>query len=140
MSLVLCLVGISANCLHICVLTRKGMRKSPVHVVLRCIALADIGTMTSYLVSLTIPLRIRQLSVQIYIVRFEFFGDPYGYIYAWAYFLKFHATFSIALHAISIYLVVFMGFIRFMALDAVHFRWMMPRLAWSVRIQSHTTL
>lgn len=65
-----------------------------------------------------------------YILRFEFFMERYGYAFSWAYFLKFHAAFSIALHAISLYLVVFMAFIRFMALDAVHFRWMMPKLAW----------
>ncbi|KAH7727506.1 Protein DMSR-6 [Aphelenchoides avenae] len=112
LSLVLCLLGIAANCVHICVLTRKGMRKSPVHIVLRCIALADIGTMSSYL----------------------FFMEPHGYMFSWAYFLKFHAAFSIALHAISLYLVVFMAFIRFMALDAVHFRWMMPKLACAISI------
>uniref|UniRef100_A0AC34R955 G-protein coupled receptors family 1 profile domain-containing protein n=1 Tax=Panagrolaimus sp. JU765 TaxID=591449 RepID=A0AC34R955_9BILA len=65
----------------------------------------------------------------IYITRFEFFMDETGYSYSWAGFLKVHAMFSIALHAISIYLVCFMAFIRYLAMDAGHRRWMMPQPA-----------
>uniref|UniRef100_A0AC35GU56 G-protein coupled receptors family 1 profile domain-containing protein n=1 Tax=Panagrolaimus sp. PS1159 TaxID=55785 RepID=A0AC35GU56_9BILA len=113
-AVILCVVGLIANCLHICVLTRRQMRRSAVHTVLTVIAFCDIGTMTSYL---------------IYITRFEFFMQEEGYPYSWAGFLKIHAVLSIALHAISIYLVVFMAFIRFLAMDAGHRKWMVPQPA-----------
>ncbi|TMS34138.1 hypothetical protein L596_001779 [Steinernema carpocapsae] len=91
------------------------MRDSAVHAVLTCIAMADMGTMISY---------------SIYITRFEFFMDESGYSYGWAVFLKLHAVFSIALHAISLYLVVLMAYIRFMAIKARYTKWLMPQLAW----------
>lgn len=65
-----------------------------------------------------------------YITRFEFFAESNGYVYFWAEFLRLHAVVSIALHAVSLYLVVFMAFIRLMALDIGKSKWMMPKLAW----------
>lgn len=48
--LFLCVFGILFNILHVIVLTREKMRNSAVNVVMVCIALADIGTMLSYLI------------------------------------------------------------------------------------------
>jgi high-affinity Fe2+/Pb2+ permease len=50
--LILCLFGILFNCLHVIVLTRQNMRNSAVNIVMCFIALADIGTMASYLIYL----------------------------------------------------------------------------------------
>ncbi|CAD5210490.1 unnamed protein product [Bursaphelenchus okinawaensis] len=113
-ALLLCLGGLIINCIHISILTLPRMRNSSVHTTLTCIALADLGTMTSYL---------------IYITRFEFFVSLQGYAYAWALFLQVHAVLSIALHALSIYLVTLMAFLRLMAMSAGQSMWMKPRLA-----------
>ncbi|XGW07713.1 hypothetical protein V3C99_010681 [Haemonchus contortus] len=72
-SVLLCLFGLLANSIHIWVLTRPRMRFSSVHTVLVCIAVSDMGTMTSYL---------------IYMTRFEFMQESTGYPYGWAMFLK----------------------------------------------------
>uniref|UniRef100_A0A1I7YLW7 G_PROTEIN_RECEP_F1_2 domain-containing protein n=1 Tax=Steinernema glaseri TaxID=37863 RepID=A0A1I7YLW7_9BILA len=113
-SIVLCVLGLLANSVHIWVLTRPQMRDSAVHAVLTCIAMADMGTMISY---------------SIYIIRYEFFLDVEGYPYGWSMFLKLHAVMSIALHATSLYLVVLMAYIRYMAIKARYTKWMMPKLA-----------
>ncbi|KHJ95065.1 hypothetical protein OESDEN_04995 [Oesophagostomum dentatum] len=76
-AVLLCLFGLLANSIHIWVLTRPRMRFSSVHSVLVCIAVSDMGTMTSYL---------------IYMTRFEFMVDHTGYPYGWALFLKYFIT------------------------------------------------
>ncbi|CAO4363785.1 hypothetical protein L5515_013020 [Caenorhabditis briggsae] len=109
LSFVLCILGLAANLIHICVLTRPRMRHSSVHTVLVCIAFSDMGTMSSYL---------------LYISRFEFLPEKEGYPYIWALFLKCHAMVSIALHAITLYLVVLMAFIRLSAMKLTTSRWL----------------
>ncbi|VDO66697.1 unnamed protein product [Heligmosomoides polygyrus] len=108
-AVLLCLFGLLANSIHIWVLTRPRMRFSSVHTVLVCIALSDMGTMTSYL---------------IYMIRFEFMQDHSGYPYGWALFLKIHVVLSIALHAITLYLVVLMAFIRYSAMRVAQSEWL----------------
>ncbi|MFH4977558.1 hypothetical protein AB6A40_004267 [Gnathostoma spinigerum] len=109
-SVFLCTFGLLANFVHIWVLTRPRMKHSSVHTVLACIAVADIGTMTSYM---------------IYLGRYEFMKSSDGwYSYDWIMFLKIHVVLSIALHAVSIYLVVLMAFIRFRAMSTSNSRWM----------------
>uniref|UniRef100_A0A914ZQU1 G-protein coupled receptors family 1 profile domain-containing protein n=1 Tax=Parascaris univalens TaxID=6257 RepID=A0A914ZQU1_PARUN len=114
-SLFLCLFGLFCNFVHIWILTRPRMLPSSVHTVLTCIAIADIGTMTSYL---------------IYLLRYEFSRDmENGYPYGWVLFLKIHAVTSIALHGVSLYLVVFMAYIRLCAIRTTNSRWLKTRLA-----------
>ncbi|EYC01440.1 hypothetical protein Y032_0107g3802 [Ancylostoma ceylanicum] len=108
-AVLLCLFGLLANSIHIWVLTRPRMRFSSVHTVLVCIAISDMGTMTSYM---------------IYMTRFEFMVDHSGYPYGWALFLKIHVVISIALHAITLYLVVLMAFIRFSAMRLSSSEWL----------------
>ncbi|VDN59084.1 unnamed protein product [Dracunculus medinensis] len=103
-SFCLCIFGFIANSIHIWVLTRPRMIVSSVHTVLICIALADIGTMSSY---------------TLYLLRYEFNRIPdNGYPYIWVMFLMAHVVVSIALHAISLYLVVLMAFIRVRSIQA----------------------
>ncbi|KAE9415706.1 hypothetical protein Angca_000283, partial [Angiostrongylus cantonensis] len=113
-AVLLCFFGLLANSIHIWVLTRPRMRFSSVHTVLVCIAVSDMGTMSSYL---------------IYMIRFEFMGDRNGYPYGWALFLKMHVMISIALHAVTLYLVVLMAFIRFSAMRVSSSEWLRSRRA-----------
>ncbi|PAV63440.1 hypothetical protein WR25_22603 [Diploscapter pachys] len=114
LSLLLCVFGLLFNTLHILVLTRPRMRTSSVHSILVIIALSDMGTMTSYL---------------IYILRFELAMDRYGYSYEWAAFLKLHVVLSIGLHALTLYFVVLMAFIRFSALRIDTSKWLEKKRA-----------
>ncbi|WKX95082.1 hypothetical protein Q1695_011940 [Nippostrongylus brasiliensis] len=111
-AVLLCLFGLLANSIHIWVLTRPRMQFSSVHTLLVCIAVSDMGTMTSYL---------------IYMTRFEFMQDHRGYPYSWALFLKIHVVLSIALHAITLYLVVLMAFVRYSAMRVATSGWLQPR-------------
>ncbi|OZC11279.1 hypothetical protein X798_01695 [Onchocerca flexuosa] len=86
--MLLCLFGLFANCTHIWILRRPSMLRSSVHTVLICIALADIGTMSSY---------------AIYLLRYEFYtSSTGGYSYGWVLLLKLHVVLSTALHSISL--------------------------------------
>ncbi|VDM58853.1 unnamed protein product [Angiostrongylus costaricensis] len=89
-AVLLCLFGLLANSIHIWVLTRPRMRFSSVHTVLVCIAVSDMGTMSSYLI---------------------------------------HVMISIALHAVTLYLVVLMAFIRFSAMRVSSSEWLRSRRA-----------
>uniref|UniRef100_A0AAF5PWQ6 G-protein coupled receptors family 1 profile domain-containing protein n=1 Tax=Wuchereria bancrofti TaxID=6293 RepID=A0AAF5PWQ6_WUCBA len=97
-SMILCVFGLLANCTHIWILRRPSMLRSSVHTVLICIALADSGTMGSY---------------AIYLLRYEFCASSTGgYSYGWVLLLKLHVVLSTALHSISLYLLVFITYIR----------------------------
>ncbi|KAK6104189.1 Serpentine type 7TM GPCR chemoreceptor Srw family protein [Brugia pahangi] len=97
-SMILCVFGLLANCTHIWILRRPSMLRSSVHTVLICIALADSGTMSSY---------------AIYLLRYEFCASSTGgYSYGWVLLLKLHVVLSTALHSISLYLLVFITYIR----------------------------
>uniref|UniRef100_A0A1I7X2Y1 G_PROTEIN_RECEP_F1_2 domain-containing protein n=1 Tax=Heterorhabditis bacteriophora TaxID=37862 RepID=A0A1I7X2Y1_HETBA len=125
-AVLLCVFGLLANSIHIWVLTRPRMRYNSVHTVLVCIAASDMGTMTSYLVCyLYLYFQYFNIAIlQIYMSRFEFFQDHSGYPYGWALFLKVHVVLSIALHAITLYLVVLMAFIRFSVMKVSSSEWL----------------
>lgn len=65
-----------------------------------------------------------------YLLRYEFNRIPdNGYPYIWVMFLMAHVVVSIALHAISLYLVVLMAFIRVRSIQARSSRWLKTGLA-----------
>ena len=66
--------------------------QNSVHTVLTCIAVSDMGTMTSYLVSCAYS-PFSNCRFQIYMTRFEFLVNHLGYPYGWALFLKVNCLF-----------------------------------------------
>uniref|UniRef100_A0A915PHV4 G-protein coupled receptors family 1 profile domain-containing protein n=1 Tax=Setaria digitata TaxID=48799 RepID=A0A915PHV4_9BILA len=115
LSMLLCIFGLLANCTHIWILRRPSMLRSSVHTVLICIALADSGTMSSYV---------------IYLLRYEFYASSTGgYSYGWVVLLKVHVILSTALHGISLYLLVFMAYIRLCSIQTQHNRLLETKVA-----------
>ncbi|KAK0394204.1 hypothetical protein QR680_000616 [Steinernema hermaphroditum] len=113
---ILCPLGILANCVHILVLTRRRMRRSSINWILIGIAVCDILTMTSYFV---------------YILKFEIYTrllNHKGISFVWATILRIHASTSIALHSITLYLCVTMAFIRWKAMRTTQSKLMKPKV------------
>ncbi|VBB28027.1 unnamed protein product [Acanthocheilonema viteae] len=114
-SMLLCVFGLLANCTHIWILRRPAMLRSSVHTVLICIALADSGTMSSY---------------AIYLLRYEFCASSNGgYSYGWVLLLKLHVILSTALHSISLYLLVFITYIRLCSMQTQRSRLLETKVA-----------
>ncbi|CAJ0566170.1 unnamed protein product, partial [Mesorhabditis spiculigera] len=114
LAVILCIVGLLFNSVHIWVLRQPRLRSTSVHTVLIGIACSDISTMVSYL---------------IYNTRFEIFEHRYGYSYIWTGILVLHVTLSIACHAITLYLVVLMAFIRWRVMINPGSGWMRTQRA-----------
>uniref|UniRef100_A0A0R3RYY4 G_PROTEIN_RECEP_F1_2 domain-containing protein n=1 Tax=Elaeophora elaphi TaxID=1147741 RepID=A0A0R3RYY4_9BILA len=114
-SMALCVFGLLANCTHIWILRRPPMLRSSVHTVLIYIALADSGTMSSY---------------AIYLLRYEFYvSSTGGYSYGWVLVLKLHVVLSTALHSISLYLLVFITYIRLCSMKTQRSRLLETKVA-----------
>ncbi|KAJ6644548.1 G-protein coupled receptor dmsr-1 [Pseudolycoriella hygida] len=104
-SLVVCIFGTIANILNIIVLTRKDMSKTPINMILKWLAVADMFVMIEY-------------------IPFSYFHyiSPEGhrYAYTWATFLLFHMNFTQILHTISISLTVTLAVWRYVAIKHPH--------------------
>ncbi|GFT92258.1 sex peptide receptor [Nephila pilipes] len=101
-SVMVCLFGITANCMNIIVLTRKNMI-SPINVILTGLAVADMMVMISY-----VP-----FSVHNYLRTGLEEKDKFTF--GWALFTLFHAHFTVVNHTIATWLTVTVAIWRFMA-------------------------
>ncbi|KAI6190173.1 G-PROTEIN-RECEP-F1-2 domain-containing protein [Aphelenchoides bicaudatus] len=124
--LFLCIFGILFNILHVIVLTREKMKTSAVNVVMVAIALADIGTMLSYLIYILHFVINGQLSNGCTNLMSKF----------WMFFLLTHMFLSITLHSTTLWLAVFISFARNMALKGARLnsKWQNPYLAQKISV------
>uniref|UniRef100_A0A0N5BN65 G_PROTEIN_RECEP_F1_2 domain-containing protein n=1 Tax=Strongyloides papillosus TaxID=174720 RepID=A0A0N5BN65_STREA len=102
-SLFICIFGVIINFIHIIVLTRKNLRKSAVNCIMTVVAICDMLTMLTYLIY-NFHFRIA--------INFEFFNCINPFSYLWILFLYLHATSSIFLHSLTLWLAVAMAFLR----------------------------
>lgn len=98
-SLFISIYGVITNVINIIILTRKSMRSS-INCVLSGIALADIITMTSYII----------FALRFYILMPE--QSPERNTYGWMTFLMIHINLSLTSHTVSIWLGVIMAIMR----------------------------
>ncbi|KAF8782900.1 Sex peptide receptor like protein [Argiope bruennichi] len=101
-SIMVCLFGITANCMNIIVLTRKNM-VSPINVILTGLAVADMMVMISY-----VPFSLHNY------VRTGL-EEKEKFTFGWALFTLFHAHFTVVNHTIATWLTVTVAIWRFMA-------------------------
>lgn len=103
-SIIVCVFGIITNILNIIVLTRKDM-VSPTNTILTGLAVADMLVMLDYL-----PFSVRE-----YILHNQTRLDKYSYNRA--FFILFHAHFSVVCHTISIALTMTLAVWRYIAVS-----------------------
>ncbi|XP_058987926.1 G-protein coupled receptor dmsr-1-like [Musca domestica] len=103
MSLIVCILGTTANTLNIIVLSRREMR-SPTNAILTGLAVADLAVMLEY-----IPYTMHEF------ILWEHLSHEQKLSYSWACFIKFHSIFTQVLHTISIWLTVTLAVWRYIA-------------------------
>ncbi|XP_073837907.1 G-protein coupled receptor dmsr-1-like [Musca autumnalis] len=103
MSLIVCILGTTANTLNIMVLSRREMR-SPTNAILTGLAVADLAVMLEY-----IPYTMHEF------ILWEHLSHEQKLSYSWACFIKFHSIFTQVLHTISIWLTVTLAVWRYIA-------------------------
>ncbi|KAK0062335.1 G-protein coupled receptor [Biomphalaria pfeifferi] len=97
-----CVFGIISNILNIIVLTRRHMI-SPTNMILTALAIADILTMSTYVV----------MATYLYILNEPIFTKPHCHSKQWVYFLMFHTLFIITCHMMAMWLTVTLAVFRY---------------------------
>ncbi|XP_076461655.1 G-protein coupled receptor dmsr-1-like [Babylonia areolata] len=101
-STAVCLFGLMSNTANIIVLTRKNMISST-NTILMWLAVADLLTMMSYL----------PFAIHFYIMRDESLPIFHTRSFGWIIFLLFHASFSIVMHTVAIWLTIALAIFRY---------------------------
>ncbi|XP_073953473.1 G-protein coupled receptor dmsr-1-like isoform X1 [Choristoneura fumiferana] len=101
-SLLVCTIGVIANCMNVAVLTRKDMAAAPINRLLKWLAVADVFVMLEY--------------VPFSIYRYLVLPEKLDFPYSWAMYLLFHMHFAQIMHTASICLTLSLAIWRYIAI------------------------
>lgn len=102
LAVAVCLFGIISNLLNIVVLTRKHMR-SPTNFILTALAIADILTMSPYMV----------MATYFYIIYRPLCEEGDRHTKPWMYYILFHNLYIVACHMMAMWLTVSLAVFRY---------------------------
>ncbi|GFR78591.1 FMRFamide receptor [Elysia marginata] len=102
LAVAVCLFGIISNLLNIVVLTRKHMR-SPTNFILTALAIADILTMSPYVV----------MATYFYIIYRPLCEEGDRHTKPWMYFILFHNLYIVTCHMMAMWLTVSLAVFRY---------------------------